>query len=148
MEMIHDSLERYNISFELEIDPSIEHVMLPRNPLIQMLLNLFKNSMESIRLRMKQDPSLKGRIDVYVVPQQDEMFLLTVRDNGAGIDPEVAESLFHFGFTTKSTGSGFGLHASANFASSIGGDIRANSKGINQGAEMRVSLPLVVKKKG
>ena len=148
MEMIHDSLERYNISFELEIDPSIEHVMLPRNPLIQMLLNLFKNSMESIRLRMKQEPSLKGRIDVYVVPQQDEMFLLTVRDNGAGIDPEVAESLFHFGFTTKSTGSGFGLHASANFASSIGGDIRANSKGINQGAEMRVSLPLVVKKKG
>ena len=40
-------------------------------------------------------------------------------------------------------GSGYGLHSAANFASSIGGSIDAESAGENQGATLRLILPLV-----
>lgn len=142
IEMIRDSLERYHITVELDLDQRLQHVKLPRNPLIQMLLNFIKNSMESIQQRLRDEPGFKGRIEVVVRLQEGDRFQLSIEDNGGGIEAEILESLFHFGFTTKATGSGFGLHASANFVNSLGGELKAHSAGLNQGAQMVVLLPL------
>ncbi len=145
-EMIQDSLDRYGIQFEIRLAPELQYVTLPRNPFMQMVLNLIKNSMESIRSRLGKEQGLVGKIEVEGKVLQDNQFILVVRDNGVGIDPEVKKSLFTFGFTTKAEGSGFGLHASGNFVKSLGGDIEIRSDGINQGVTIVVTLPLHIEK--
>ncbi len=146
-EMTHDNLERYGIAFSLQMDAQLQHVTLPRNPFIQMVLNLLKNSVESIQQRQQQHKEPPGTIEVAVKLQQDQRFEMTVQDNGVGISDEVAGSLFTFGYTTKPTGSGFGLHASANFVKSLEGDIAARNVEEGMGAIFLVTLPLRVEKK-
>ena len=52
------------------------------------------------------------------------------------------QRLFEFGFTTKKDGHGFGLHASANLAKEMGGELSARSEGLNRGACFTVRLPV------
>ena len=72
---------------------------------------------------------------------EDERLILSVEDNGCGFDRDRADSLFQHGYTTKSTGSGIGLHSAALFVDSLGGSIRAESEGENRGARMVITLP-------
>jgi C4-dicarboxylate-specific signal transduction histidine kinase len=50
--------------------------------------------------------------------------------------------LFEFGFTTKKDGHGFGLHASANLAKELGGELSGQSDGPGRGARFSLQMPL------
>jgi signal transduction histidine kinase len=50
--------------------------------------------------------------------------------------------LFTFGYTTKSKGSGFGLHSCANYLIANKGSIDAKSEGQGKGSEFIVRLPV------
>ena len=63
-------------------------------------------------------------------------FMIQVKDNGIGILPENITKIFTHGFTTKKTGYGFGLHASALFAEEMNGSLHAESKGIGYGQHL------------
>ena len=62
--------------------------------------------------------------------------------NGTGIAMEQMPHLFERGFSTKTRGSGIGLHWCANTVSAMGGRIYATSPGIGQGACLHLLLPL------
>ncbi|TAJ11901.1 MAG: ATP-binding protein, partial [Planctomycetota bacterium] len=66
---------------------------------------------------------------------------IDVEDNGAGVAPQHVSQLFRHGFTTKPNGHGFGLHASANAATQLGGRITAHSDGPGRGARFTLELP-------
>ena len=66
---------------------------------------------------------------------------IEVADNGSGIEPEVLNKLFSYGFTTKPFGHGLGLHASAIAANEMNGTLQAFSTGKNKGATFILSLP-------
>jgi two-component system, NtrC family, sensor kinase len=51
--------------------------------------------------------------------------------------------LFEFGFTTKKDGHGFGLHASANLAKELGGELSGHSNGPGRGARFTLRVPLI-----
>jgi sensor histidine kinase regulating citrate/malate metabolism len=70
---------------------------------------------------------------------------LSVRDNGAGFNAEQHSHMFQFGYSTKTRGSGFGLHATALFAQEMGGSITLESEGINRGALLSIELPCAIK---
>ena len=71
-----------------------------------------------------------GNVEIHVI------------DDGCGIAPEVRDRLFTHGFTTKETGHGFGLHASALAAQEMGGTLRAHHDEADLGATFIVELPL------
>jgi two-component system, NtrC family, sensor kinase len=50
--------------------------------------------------------------------------------------------LFTFGFSTKKTGHGFGLHSGALTAREIGGSLAAHSDGLGCGATFVFELPV------
>jgi signal transduction histidine kinase len=56
-------------------------------------------------------------------------------------------NLFRHGYTTKRSGSGFGLHSAANFINGIGGTINAESDGVGRGAQFCITLPRKLTKK-
>ena len=64
----------------------------------QVLVNIIKNSIESI----------ENQGVIQIISQASPATIL-VRDNGAGISPEVADNLFTPFFSTKADGQGVGL---------------------------------------
>ena len=136
-----DSLGQQSLSPQVEITATLEEVYLPRNQLLQALMNLIRNAYDALR---ECDPARAdpGTLRISAQPDRPGFFRLSVADNGIGIAPEQQAQLFHFGYTTKPRGNGYGLHSVANFAQSLGGQIAFESPGPGQGATFSLVLPL------
>ena len=115
---------------------------LPRDPVIieadrirleQVLINLFRNALDATQ----SVPS--PEVNVIVTVSDD--VLITVRDNGVGIDD--LESLFEPFYTTKAPGDGvgLGLAISSGIVNDLGGRMTARN-GRNGGAVFEISLPV------
>jgi signal transduction histidine kinase len=105
-----------------------------------MLVNLFKNSIEAID-ELIQLGGLNETPRIGVKAYISEDFLcLDVTDNGIGIAQKNLKLIFTAGYTTKESGTGLGLHSSANFVIGSGGKIYPLSEGIGKGTTMRIML--------
>ncbi|MBT3473365.1 MAG: ATP-binding protein [Gammaproteobacteria bacterium] len=137
-----DIVKKQQIVLHEQVNMVTTEVRLPRNQLLQALINLIKNSVESIeeRVLLKGLPVGEGRIELTALTEGAWLTFI-VSDNGNGIDPVITDNLLRFGFTTKSQGSGFGLHATGNFVVSCGGTISIESEGIGMGATVSIRLP-------
>lgn len=129
---------------EIQIDCSRApmQILIEENRLQQMLVNLIKNAVEATderREKLDNDPGWQPGIRVVAYGTADNL-TIDVIDNGIGKDPTQAADVFKAGHTTKSTGSGLGLHSAANFVIGSGGNIHLISAGIGRGATLRVTL--------
>jgi len=130
------SLARHGVTVVREFSPA-PAVKVERHKVLQILINLIRNAKEAInesgrpdkRLVLGVRVSAEGRVQLYVT------------DNGVGIAPENLTQIFAFGYTTKKTGHGFGLHSSANAAKEMGGSLEARSDGSGQGTTFVLELP-------
>ncbi len=141
--LIEDPIDQQGTVLTIDCPASI-NLVLHRNPLIQMLLNLMKNSVEAITERLRHEPGHQGRIEVKVHEVDEGFIEINVSDNGCGMESSRQQQIFNQGFTTKNYGSGLGLHSVGNFVNSLGGVIHFSSEGKNQGATMQIRLPLDV----
>lgn len=118
----------------------IPSVSIDRHRLMEILVNLIQNARQSVT----EARSSPMRITVRTKRLPLQRFRIEVVDNGVGIAPENLARVFTHGFTTKKNGHGFGLHASANAATEMGGTLTANSAGKGQGATFLLDLPMLV----
>jgi NO-binding membrane sensor protein with MHYT domain len=116
----------------------VGRAVVDRHKLLQILGNLLSNARHALRDVMQGPRELTVRLR----PVPPGSFAIDVEDSGAGISAESMQRLFEFGFTTKKDGHGFGLHASANLAKEMGGELVARSEGVNRGACFTVRLPV------
>lgn len=89
-----------DIQLLLDTDDGMLTVKMDAALIEQVLLNIIKNSVESI-----ETASVKGKIIV----RTHAPATIEIIDNGQGIAPEVADKLFTPFFSTKPTGQGIGL---------------------------------------
>lgn len=108
-----------------------------RSKVTQILLNLIMNSEESLIASASQPKTLK----ITSFNNKNAGIQIEVADNGTGIDPDVLNKLFSYGFTTKPFGHGLGIHASAIAANEMGGTLQAFSSGKDKGATFILTLP-------
>ncbi len=139
--LIDERISKYNICWNLQLSPEINSVTLPRNPLMQLLLNLIKNSLEAIISEMVDNSTLEGSITLSTQSLENGQFILSLQDNGCGIAAEQLNHIFSPHHTTKSGGSGYGLHSAINFVRQIDGEIRAESDGPHTGTTIILTLP-------
>jgi len=140
--VLQDSIGKRNIEISINCDGAPKEISTQESQFHQMLVNLIKNSIEAIDAR--EPTRTRGetpfiRVRCYV---ESDSFILEVADNGIGIEEDKLDVIFRSGYTTKDSGSGLGLHLTANFVSGCGGQIQALSDGIGKGTTMRVMLPL------
>lgn len=117
-----------------------EMLQIDRYKVLQILVNLVRNSIQAMSLA---DP-IPARLEVSAELVDPKHFLVLVRDNGVGIEADNQVKIFSHGFTTRDAGHGFGLHASANAASELGGSSKVQSDGIGRGARFSLVLPIVM----
>ena len=130
-----DALDKSRVFVRREFDHA-PRVMCDRVKLTQILVNLVANAEESLAETATGERQITVRI-----AQNGEGVEIQIIDYGRGIAPEVHDRLFTYGFTTKKTGHGFGLHASALAAQDMGGTLRAHRNGGERGATFIVELP-------
>ncbi len=131
-----DSIKRHGITLVRQYE-DIPDVPVEKARLLQILVNLIKNAKESVL----SQANTKKNITLGVRLRDDRHIQYLVKDTGIGIERSELAKIFSHGFTTKAGGHGFGLHASANFARQMGGELTASSEGAGMGATFTIELP-------
>ncbi len=139
-----DDFKKGNVTIIREYDAN-EEILIDKSKLHQILVNLIHNAKDSLL-----DPSVQNNAHdreqaekkmILRILDNQNYLILQVIDNGVGISPENIIKIFSFGFSTKKTGHGFGLHSSALAANEMGGTLTAKSDGLNKGAIFSLKLP-------
>ena len=104
-----------------------------RKSLVSALTSLLENALQAV------DGQAGGCIEISARREEDAL-LLTVKDNGRGMDNATAARLFEPFYTTRSDGTGLGLAIARGVARAHGGGIDVVSSP-GAGAEFTLSLP-------
>ncbi len=107
----------------------------------QVFMNLLVNAYQAIEARAAEE-ELRGEIRLRTELRGDQV-VVTVSDNGTGIDPRTLDRIFDPFFTTKEVGvgTGLGLSTSFNLVRNHGGTLTAESE-LGRGSSFELSLPL------
>ena len=119
-----------------EFEPGLPKVRADRIQLQQVIVNLALNAMEA----MQGTRTDRRMLTIRSRRADDRSAEVSVTDSGAGIVPELRDSIFEAFVTSKATGMGLGLAISRTIVEAHGGEILAeNAPG--GGAEFRFTLP-------
>lgn len=115
--------------------------MLPRirmsaTELTQVLVNVISNSAQAVAAR----GAPKGRVSI-VARSEGGMLELKVRDNGAGMPPEVLKRIGTPFFTTREAGTGLGVAQCQRLVGSAGGRMAIESE-VGVGTTVTITLPM------
>lgn len=121
------------VQVKIRSDRSEHKVLVPRDDLTQLLVNLLLNAAQAMDGR--------GNIQVDLEDAQ-EVVRLAVQDSGPGVAMEHADQIFDPFFTTKplGKGSGLGLAICHGICERFGGDISLD-KQLHEGARFVIELP-------
>lgn len=95
-----------NIHLTISVYPEDLTISADKNMIEQVTINLIKNAIQAFEDQPEKLIELKASLNEKSRP------VISVKDNGTGIDPEAMEKIFIPFFTTKKTGSGIGLSLS------------------------------------
>jgi C4-dicarboxylate-specific signal transduction histidine kinase len=136
------ALARHGVTLRREFSP-VPPITVDKHKVLQILVNLVRNAKYACDESGKTDKQVIMRIEPAVSGVR-----ISVIDNGVGIAPQNLGRLFRHGFTTRSSGHGFGLHGCALAAHELGGTLRAHSDGAGLGAAFVLELPWLPRETG
>lgn len=146
VEVVRGIIEDYRTNFEaarLSVNPVLSAEPLwivgDRTRITQIIGNILHNAIKF--------SAPGGQVGVFVTAH-DALATISVRDTGAGMDPQMVRDAFELfrqadnTLSRTSGGLGVGLSLAKALVTLHHGDIRAASKGLGKGSEFTVSLPL------
>src|SRR5271155_4239211 len=136
--------QKFNITLERDFAAAIAPIELVPQDITRVCLNLFGNGFYAATKREREggDPKFKPTLTASTY-DLGEAVEIRIRDNGAGIPPEIRDKLFQPFFTTKPTGEGTGLGLSISWdivTQQHGGTIAVDSR-VGEFAEFAIRLP-------
>jgi signal transduction histidine kinase len=127
--MLHKKeLADNNIAISVLVEPETMMVMADKTLIEQVLINLIKNAIQAFGEKTDK------KISLYAHLNETGNVLISVKDNGTGIEPEALEKIFIPFFSTKKTGSGIGLSLSRQIMRQHEGNISVKSE-MGEGTE-------------
>lgn len=120
-----------NIEIKLQTLPEDPTISADEGQMAQALINLLRNSAEAM-------PD-GGNISISTW-WEGNWLVISVKDNGPGIDPTDFPRIFDPLFTTKTQGSGLGLTTVNRIVNDHGGEVKVSSKP-GAGTEIKLCIP-------
>ncbi|MDJ0834995.1 MAG: two-component regulator propeller domain-containing protein [Acidobacteriota bacterium] len=130
-----EALERRHITLKTILG-DVSLIKVQKTQLMHIIINLLKNAAEAMETVMDRD-----RVLTVETRQNGKTVQLVIRDTGVGIAAEHLKKMFSYGFTTKESGHGFGLHFCWRAMKEMGGTITVESEGRDMGAEFVMTFP-------
>lgn len=132
----------FNISLKTDFDDSIGKISIIPQDIGRVLLNLYNNAFYACAERRNRDSACPDSALSITTKRSGNNIVITVTDNGTGIDPKVIDKIFQPFFTTKPTGQGTGLGLSLAYdiiTRGHGGELKVNSAA-GEGTEFSIIL--------
>jgi two-component system, NtrC family, nitrogen regulation sensor histidine kinase NtrY len=128
--MLHKSeCEAAKINVILQFDDPELVIHADKALIEQVLINLYKNAMQAF-----DEENTSRIIEVRAYRGEKSRPIISIKDNGTGIEPEALEKIFIPFFTTKKNGSGIGLSLSRQIMRKHQGTLGVRSK-LEEGTE-------------
>jgi PAS domain S-box-containing protein len=142
LQVLHSAIFARHVTVEVDATTTMPPVAANRVEIQQVLINLLLNSLEALG---ESDhgagrPDM-GRIDI-AIGREGDLGVVTVRDNGPGIPPDMVGRLFEPFSSTKPDGLGLGLSISRKIVERFGGTLAATCENGRAGAVFRLTLPV------
>ena len=144
VEVVNRSIEFIKMSSKNKISfISVNKKMIingDSDQLNRVFINLIKNSEEAFLDLSDKNPNFKGKIDIEIISNNDYI-MVRLADNGTGIlDTKKVMTPY---FTTKSKGTGLGLHIVSKIINEHSGEFLINNKKDRKGVEIQISFPKI-----
>ena len=141
--LIEDTINLYKLSekkiiFNLVYKSSNEFFEFDLSQISRVLINVVKNSLESINEKQETDKNLQGIINI-LVENNNEFIYITIEDNGVGFKSKPKDLVAPF-ITTKQHGSGLGLSIVSKILHEHGGDLNFIEQ--SNGAKIKLSIKI------
>ncbi len=127
-----------NIEFKHKLDITIPPVPGDYNSLKQVFINIIQNAVSSMKNKGQITVSTKWVTDYKI--RNKHTVLISVKDNGTGIQKKDLKKIFTPFFSSKRKGTGLGLFISSQVIAKYGGIITAESEE-GTGSEFKIQLP-------
>ena len=124
-----------DIRIRFESDANKASIMIEgdKERIFEVLSNLLNNAIKFTK---------QGEV-VIVLNERDGQAIVSVRDSGSGIAPEIYPNLFTKFATKSEKGTGLGLFLAKNIVESHGGNIWAENNSDGKGATFAFSIPIL-----
>jgi signal transduction histidine kinase len=163
-EKIRNVIDELKSRHQVEItfaDPKVDPIVVEADKIriYEVISNLLVNA---IKFTQKNSSSSddgnslgEGTITVFTAIKSNQVYkkgntgssvkevIISIRDRGAGIDPDIQDRLFSKFVTKSETGTGLGLYISKGIIEAHGGRIWAENNAEGKGATFYFSLPLI-----
>jgi PAS domain S-box-containing protein len=136
--MLLASLGKQQIDLQLKLQPGVPPIKGDPTKLMQVVLNVLKNSMEAFDYTTAAEKYIN-----VVLCTIDNEIKLTITDSGNGFDETTNKKFFTRGFTTKKSGTGLGLYNCKSIIESHGGSFKIASPGVGLGATTVITFTLI-----
>ncbi len=134
---IEPEARKSNVKIIRKMDENLYKVLAQPIQIEQVLLNLLKNSIEALQVMDKENRRLTIKTEV----AGGNAVVVTIEDNGPGIDNKIKEGLFVPFVTSKNDGLGLGLSISQGIIESHHGKLYLHSDD-GGGTVFRFTLPV------
>lgn len=132
LDVLQPELDKKGVLVEREFGRDLPRLLADRGQMKQVFFNLIRNGLQA----MTSGGILRIRTEAL-----GDRIVVTVRDTGGGIPPEVLQRMFEPYFTTKSEGTGLGLMIVQRVVREHGGLIEVSSEP-GRGTTFRILLPV------
>ena len=141
--LIEDSISLYKLSekkiiFNLVYSSTQDVFKFDLNQISRVLINIIKNSLESIHEKQELDKNLQGKINILIENNNDFIYII-IEDNGVGFKTTPKDLIVPL-TTTKQRGSGLGLSIVSKILHEHGGDLNFIEK--SNGAKVKLSIKI------
>ncbi len=105
--IVNPSLNNDEINIELQEDLELEEILLCKNMLLQVILNILNNAKDALRQREIKNQKININFE-----QNETSQIIYIKDNANGIDEKIKNKIFEPYFSTKKdlNGTGLGLY--------------------------------------
>jgi signal transduction histidine kinase len=121
-----------NIQVERRYAPHLPPLLMQRQHLSQILVNVLQNAREAL--------NGNGKVTVAVIARGSESVEITISDDGPGIPPDKVEKVFEQYYSTKEKGTGLGLAIVKHNVELYAGKVRVESE-LGKGARFILTFP-------
>ena len=137
MEFLRREAGNRGVSMAVHLPENLPSVISDRGQLQQVFLNVLGNALDAL-----SDLKEGGRIEVGGKLADNDTVVITIRDNGKGMSPEMLRHIFEpFYSSKKDKGTGLGMFITYAIMRRLGGDIVVQSQE-ELGTTVHITLPL------
>lgn len=131
--------QKEDVTLSVSLSKTSTRLLIDEKLFREVLLNISQNALAAI-LEKKSAQKEQGMLSVYSEVKNDK-YILTLKDNGIGMNEKTLSHIFEPYYTTKATGTGLGLTMVYKIVKEFSGDIDVKSKR-GKGSVFTISIPI------